>query len=221
MCKQSKKRLFVFLIISVLVLGHLAAWPSWLTGPAPNKEVVEKVVEKVIRIPADSQETLEQIESMRQLTKQLEEQLTSAKNLHLESQNLISNLEIQIREQEKLINEQEIHLKVSEQKILNLEANLEQQNLLLSASEESSKALKKDYDKLLSVKKPASWKGLVGASVLYAPELNNQLGVGLDIGVGYNRWALLMGVVYKPKVWDFKEFQSSDLEYKAGLQFTF
>lgn len=207
MCKNSKRKLFAFSIILVLALVQLAAWPTWLTGPVPDKEVVEKVVEKVVRIPADSQETLDQIESMRQLVKQLEAQIESAKISQEESQMIIEELSLS--------------LSLSEQKIESLQNTLELQSELQIASEESSKALKKDYDKLLSTKQPATFKGIVGANVTYNPQNDHRLGIGIDLGFGYDRWAIIGGVQYAPSKISFLTFETSALTYKVGLQYTF
>ena len=83
------------------------------------------------------------------------------------------------------------------------------------------KALADAKAKLAAIKKPSKWSGTVGATALLNPS-DQEYGVGLTMGVGYDSWSLILGAdYYIPTGFSLSGFDLKDLDYRAGLQFTF
>lgn len=205
MCGKKLRRGFLAtLVLLVLVLSPLAAWPTWLTGAPKEPTVVEKIVEveklveipveKIVevKVPMDSQETLALIQSMKDSATQLETELNGLKAELTSSQKLIEALGKELKEQQKLS----------------------------ETSKASYDSLKKDYDKLLVAKKGPAFGGLVSGGVIWNPTAGT-FGAEANMGISYRDWSFIVGLEYEPAVWAFALPSLTDISVKAGVQFAF
>jgi len=239
MCgKKSKRGLKNIAILSLLLLvalQPLAAWklPAWLTGGETEVQPVSKTL-----LGESKQEDLETIQSQALYITELEQQLNSLIPI-LEGYKKLEQ-DYKTLYQEKGLWSKD--LRTSIENSLELLGSL---SALTMTAEEISKSDKQDYDivvkayaekadesneyfkeladaeaKLAAIEK-TKWSGMVGATALFKPSAL-EYGVGLELGVGYGSWMLKVGAdYYIPTDIALSGFSFKDLDYRAGLQFTF
>lgn len=221
------KRLSVFCVILVLVLGSLAAWPTWLTGKPAETETLH-IQSSPAQNTVENQET---IKSLKLSVKQLESQLSEYQkqqetlNSNLEKSgaklndtaataasllNEIDNLKtlLEISETSRISSENEYALLKADHDLKVKEAD--------RYFQEGSKAVAK-YNALAEQKKENLWSTTVGAAAVMK---GGEYGVDATVGVGYGPITIFGGATYMLGDGPFS-FKMDDLAYKAGLTFTF
>ena len=233
MCGKKSKRgvrsIVILLVLSVLVLQPLAAWawPSWLTGDAKTAEQVELE----IPVQASKGDQKAEILSLEQYIKELQTQLAEQKNI-------IKTFNETLEASGTTISDSGASAESLMTELMNLKTSLETSEISFNALKADYDVLKTDYDvkvgesndyfksladseaQLATINK-TKWSGSVGASALLDPS-EAKYGLGLTMGVGYNEWQLLVGAdYYIPSGFSLSAFDFKDLDYRAGLQFTF
>ena len=211
------KKLSVCLLLLALALSPLAAWPTWLTGEPQGELQLKQELEQV---KAENKMLIEEKASLTLYIENLENLLTEQEadlNLLLgkaeASERKAANLEklliasqSEIQQSKALSNLSSVDSKDKQDEIANLEdtiVTVQTENVELYAENKSQSA----------------WGGIIGAGVVYDP--TGQLGATLDMGVRYNKWALVVGAEYRPSEWKLEIPSMSELSFSTGLQYSF
>ncbi len=158
MWMNSRKKYVAFLLVLVLVLAQLAAWPTWLTGE-PKDETAQ------LRLELEQKD--QQILSQKQFIAELENLLEISEKDLRELELLLQD---SLKETEKLsalsaISETDAKKKVGKIEVLSTD---------LEASEEHRFALVQ--------KQRPTWGGVLGAGATYTP-WRKEIGAKVDLGV--------------------------------------
>lgn len=231
------KRFVVFSLLLVLVLGQLAAWPTWLTGEPQGEQALRKELELERE---KTQSLTEYTAKLEILLGEYEKDSRTLEGKLVASQKRSAELEMSLQEVWASYEKASQELVASEKNLKELQVSLqaslseaEKLRLLSNLSETDAKkkvgeiaVLSSDLEisegeryELVS-KQLKSWGGLVGAGVIYDPWAN-ELGVRIDMGVRYKNVALVSGVEFRPSTWDLLNLSHSDLAFSAGLQWQF
>jgi hypothetical protein len=232
--RHGLKSIVVLLVLLALALQPLAAWklPDWLTGG--EKEQLDSTIQTLASKPED----LEKIQSLEQSIADYKTRLSSLVPIYEGYVQLETDLQALLEREGLWQND----LKTS---IESLVASSTKVATLVPIAQEIQEDLKADYDVTvtayddkaeesdeyfkaladseaeLAAAKRSKWSGSVGATALFSPD-TMEYGVGLEMGIGYDAWTFKVGAdYYIPTVFSLSGFGLKDLDYRAGLTFTF
>jgi hypothetical protein len=232
--RHGLKSIVVLLVLLALALQPLAAWklPDWLTGG--EKEQLDSTIQTCESKPED----LEKIQLLQQSIADYETQLKSLIPVYEGYVKLETELQT-------LLEEKDLWLGDLQTSIESLVASSQKVTTLVPIAQEIQEDLKTDYDvtvtayeekaeesdeyfkaladseaKLAAVDR-SKWSGTFGASALFSPD-TMEYGVSLEMGIGYDAWNFKVGAdYYIPTGFSLSGFGLKDLDYRAGLTFTF
>lgn len=212
------KKLSVFLLLSALVLSPLAAWPTWLTGEPQGELQLKQELEQVRTenevLKREKASLTLYIENLENLSKEQEQDLALLLGKAEASERKAANLEklliasqSEIQQSKTLSNLSSVDSQEDQTEIASLENDIvtvQTENVELYAENKSHSA----------------WGGLVGGGVVYDPT-TKALAATLDMGVRYNKWALVVGAEYRPSDWALAIPSMSELSFSTGVQYSF
>lgn len=232
--KHGLKSIAILLVLSVLALQPLAAWawPSWLTGEDVEQQASMPLVQE------SKPEDLEKIQSLQQSIVDYETQL---KNL-IPVYNKYVQLE---KELKTLLIENDLWQEDLKTSIQSLVASSTKLETLVPIAQEIQEQTKTEYDDVviayeekaaesdeyfkdladseakLDAATRTRWSGILGATALFSPD-TMEYGVGVEMGIGFDAWTFKVGAdYYIPTGFSLSGFGLKDLDYRAGLTFTF
>lgn len=221
------KKLSVSCVILVLVLGQLAAWPTWLTGKPAETEVlqiqtspgqtIEDASKEQILLLRSQVKELESLSSGLQkkldtLTNNLEKSGTKLNNTAATAESLLTEIE-KLRDYSQAL-ETSREVLENDYDALKAEYDLKADEANKYFQGETNAVAK--YNAIASQKKNL-WSTTVGAAAVMK---GGEYGVDATVGVGYGPITIFGGATYMLGDGPFS-FKMDDLAYKAGLTFTF
>ena len=212
------KKLSVFLLLLALELSPLAAWPTWLTGETQGELQLKQELEQV----RTENEVLKQEKaSLTLYIENLESLLTEQEKESIQLSEKAANLERKAANLEKMliVSQSEIEQSKTLSTISNVDSK-EKQDEIASLENDIVTVQTENVELYAENKSHSTWGGLVGGGVVYDPT-TKALAATLDMGVRYNKWALVVGAEYRPSDWKLAIPSMSELSFSTGVQYSF